>query len=193
MKRIQILALLLIVLTTGRAQSRPGTFTFMPQAGVSVATTSIESAKYKMGFVGGINLDYQATDLFSITIGVLRSMEGYKYPEGDKLYMDYWDVPLLANFYVYRSLAVKAGGQFGFLSGARHKVGDKSEGVKEYFNTVNFSIPVGVSYEYSNFMLEARYNIGLSNLLKDKYSDGGKDAGKSRVFMITLGYKFAIN
>ena len=49
----------------------------------------------------------------------------------------------------------------------------------------DFSIPVGVSYEYSNFQLDARYNWGMT-----KVADWADS--KNSVFQITLGYKFAL-
>lgn len=47
----------------------------------------------------------------------------------------------------------------------------------------DLSVPVGVSYEYNNFQLDARYNWGLT-----KVYEGSKT--KNSVFQITLGYKF---
>ena len=48
---------------------------------------------------------------------------------------------------------------------------------------------MGVSYEFRNFVLDARYNLGATKILK------GADARSSRnsVFMITLGYRFNLN
>jgi hypothetical protein len=48
---------------------------------------------------------------------------------------------------------------------------------------VDLSIPVGLSYEYKNVVLDGRYNFGVT-----KAFDTG-DA-KNSVFQITLGYKF---
>ena len=48
-----------------------------------------------------------------------------------------------------------------------------------------FAIPVGVSYEYESFVVDARYNIGVTKALKDADS-------RHSVFSITLGYKFAL-
>ena len=48
-----------------------------------------------------------------------------------------------------------------------------------------FAIPVGVSYEYESFVVDARYNIGVTKALKNVDS-------RHSVFSITLGYKFAL-
>lgn len=52
---------------------------------------------------------------------------------------------------------------------------------------LNLSIPIGLSYEYSDFVLDLRYNIGLTKTNKD---DGNKL--RSDLLQITLGYKFAL-
>lgn len=85
-------------------------------------------------------------------------------------------------------MAVKLGIQPGF--NVIHKVKTEAGGVsvtgtQDGVNTVDFSIPVGVSYEYKNFVLDARYNWGLTNIAK-----GGEVSSKNSVFHITLGYKF---
>ncbi len=46
---------------------------------------------------------------------------------------------------------------------------------------------VGLSYEYQNVVLDARYNWGLT-----KIYDVDKLDSKNSVFQITLGYKFEI-
>ena len=51
--------------------------------------------------------------------------------------------------------------------------------------TFDFSIPVGASYEYQNFVLDARYNIGVTKVID------GLDCRNS-VFQLTLGYKFKL-
>ena len=52
-------------------------------------------------------------------------------------------------------------------------------------NTFDLSIPVGLSYEYKNFVLDGRYNFGVTNISKNGNP-------KNSVFQFTLGYKFDI-
>ena len=66
-------------------------------------------------------------------------------------------------------MAVKLGIQPGFNVTHKTKVeveGVSVTGTQDGVNTVDFSIPVGVSYEYKNFVLDARYNWGLTNIAK---------------------------
>lgn len=52
---------------------------------------------------------------------------------------------------------------------------------------VNVSIPVGLSYEYMNVILDARYHIGLTKVNK---ADAGDS--KNKVFTFTVGYRFGL-
>lgn len=89
------------------------------------------------------------------------------------------NVPVLANVYVVPGLAVKLGVQPGFMV-------DKDN--MDDVNTFDLSIPVGLSYEYKNVVLDARYNWGVTKI--NKHSVDGADDNYNSVFQITLGYKF---
>ena len=103
--------------------------------------------------------------------------------------LDYINIPILAQFYAAKGFAIKAGIQPAF--NVRHKASYDGEsadlkdaGIET--KSFNFSIPVGLSYEYQSFVLDARYNIGVTKLFKDA------DQGRNSTFSITLGYKFAL-
>lgn len=51
------------------------------------------------------------------------------------------------------------------------------------------SIPVGISYQFNvPIVIDARYNIGLTNAIKDN----GDESYKNMSFQLTVGYKFAL-
>lgn len=144
----------------------------------------------------GLEAEYQVSDIFSLSAGAIYSMQGTKrdwenagakYTATTKL--DYINVPILANVYVTKGLAVKLGVQPGFKVNAKYDTKATALGVavktssEPDVKSVDFSIPVGISYEYANFQLDARYNWGLTKIYKH-----GDD--KNSVFQITLGYKF---
>jgi hypothetical protein len=54
-------------------------------------------------------------------------------------------------------------------------------------NKFDLSIPVGISYEYKNAVIEARYAWGLSKIMN--YGD----PFYNRVIQLTLGYKFSMD
>ena len=143
----------------------------------------------RIGVVAGVEGEYQASDIFSVSAGVLYSMQGAKGNIGNFIdatnRLDYINVPIMVNVYVVKGLAVKLGVQPGFNVSNKIKVNNLNavdNPIKA--QSVDVSIPVGLSYEYSNFQLDARYNWGVvSKALK--WSDA-----KNSVFQITLGYKF---
>lgn len=86
-------------------------------------------------------------------------------------------------------MALKAGLQPGFKVSSKvtAKAGGHSitEGLDDAFKSFDLSVPVGISYEYMNVCLDARYNIGVTKVMD------GADC-KNSVFQITLGYKFSL-
>lgn len=116
--------------------------------------------------------------------------------------IDYVNVPVMLSIYGARNLAFKIGAQFGFnikaktemtsISFVRGEDGNAStENVTKLKGDINvkkfdFSIPIGISYEYMNVILDARYNIGLTKV----YSK--IDTGKNCVFSFSAGYRFKL-
>jgi len=189
MKKLLVMAAVMLASVGAYAQHAVGAFTLQPKVGMNIANlTDADDADARIGFVGGLETEYQATDIFSLSAGVLYSMQGCKY-DNDKVKttskLDYINIPIMANVYVAKGLAVKLGVQPAFNVNSEVKVsgGKYSTSADVDAKSFDFSIPVGISYEYSNVVLDARYNWGLT-----KVADGSDS--KNSVFQITLGYKF---
>ena len=117
--------------------------------------------------------------------------------------LGYVDVPLLAHVYVSKGLSFSVGCQPSFLTkatahtemqdyetdgkgGIKYDKNVVSEGdAKTLFKKTAFAIPVGVSYEYENVMLTARYNIGLT-----KVYDHDLGNSKNKIITVSVGYRF---
>ena len=189
MNKILVVAALMLSSVSTFAQHAVGSFNLQPKVGVSIANlTEFKGTDPRVGVVAGVEGEYQASDIISVSAGVLYSMQGAKGNIGNSNdatnRLDYINVPIMANVYVVKGLAVKLGVQPGF--NVSNKI--KKNNLNAVDNpikaqSVDVSIPVGLSYEYSNFQLDARYNWGVSKALK--WSDA-----KNSVFQITLGYKF---
>lgn len=190
MKKILLLAAIALSSLSVKAQTEPGTFTLMPKVGLNMANvTDLEHTKMKAGAVAGVEAEYRASNLMGITAGVHYSMQGVKADEGDgKTKLDYINIPILANFHVWKGLSINAGIQPGFLVSAKADYGEgEDEDIKDECESFDFSIPVGASYEWNSFVLDLRYNIGVTKIYKE---DEG--SSKNGVLAITLGYKFAL-
>ena len=162
MKKILMIAALMVATLTANAQSGPF---IKPMAGGTVATITgdVNELKLKVGFVGGVELGWQFGDHFALTGGALYTMQGARVSDDRTKYninIDYLNVPVMAAFYPVKGFGIKAGAQFGFLLNA-HQGDDK---IKDLCNKHDFSIPVGLSYEFDECALDLRYNIGLSNV-----------------------------
>ena len=192
MKKFLASALMLLAAsTTTFAQNAVGSFSLQPKAGISIADmTDIQGTTSRIGFVGGLEGEYQASDIFSLSLGVNYSQEGFKMKNSDnKIKLDYINVPILANVYLTKGLAVKVGVQPGLNVGNSVTVDGNttSSSKKDYdgIKSVALSIPVGLSYEISNVVLDARYNWGVTKAFD------GLDS-KNSVFQVTIGYKFQL-
>ena len=204
MKKMILMAAMFATSVAAMAQHAVGSFTVAPKVGMTVANvTDFDNSDSRIGFIGGVEGEYQATDLFSISGGIFYSMQGYKYDGSTEILgikangdvttkLDYINIPILANVYVVKGLAVKLGIQPAFnvnasVSGSYNVAGHsgKSDDYDIEAKSFDFSIPVGLSYEYSNFVIDARYNWGLTKVFDNA------DA-KNSVFQLTLGYKFAL-
>ena len=192
MKKIMMIAAMMLMSIGAFAQNEVGQFTLKPMVGLNLSNVTKFDGKVKVGVAAGLEAEYGITETFGITGGVLYSMEGCKNKDNSdfKTSLDYINVPILANAYLFKGFAVKVGVQPGFLVRAKEKYSNGGVAVdadiKDDCNKVQLSIPIGLSYEYANFVFDARYNLGLSKINK------GNGSQRNSVFQITVGYKFDI-
>ena len=188
MKKFLLAAVLMLSSMAAFAQHEVGTFTLQPKVGLNLATlvgTDIADTKIRPAIVAGVEGEYQVADIFSLSAGVLYSQQGVKIKGADKSrQLDYINVPVLANVYVVKGLAVKAGAQIGFNVRHKEKIGGVTDDLSNV-NKVDFTIPVGLSYEFCNVVVDARYNWGLTKVIKEKKV-------RNSVFQFTVGYKFEL-
>lgn len=193
MKKLFMIAAMMVATLSVSAQ-QAGQMFIKPMVGGTLATHvgDVDDTKFKIGLVGGAEFGYNINETFGITAGLLYSMQGTKVKNIDDAWnMDYINIPVLANVYIAPGLALKAGPQIGFLT--RAKVDDID--FKKVCNTVDFSIPIGASYEFSDFVIDFRYNIGVTNVFKNKktladdFEIESDQKARNSVMMLTLGYK----
>jgi len=191
MKKLLMAVAALMVTLSVNAQGA-GSMFIKPMAGGTLTTLvgDVEDAKMKLGLVGGAEFGYHISDPFAITAGLLYTMQGATDKETDiKSNLDYLNIPVMANYYVAPGLALKAGLQLGILARAKASYDGDSYDIKKHYNSIDFSIPVGLSYEISDFVIDARYNFGLSNIAD---SEGDDVSVRNSVIMLTIGYKIQL-
>ena len=234
MKKIMMVVAALMVTVSANAQFEKGTWSLQPYFGGVVSSVKnvdpfdigsggLLKKKMTVGIIFGGEAEYQISNRFSAAVGLNYTTQGCAWED-----FDYWDgpirvkvknqcdnlgyikIPVVANYYIAKGLAVKAGVQFGFMvnsefyASGEAKMDVFEDGVmrdvnlygtvnmKDTYNKFDFSIPVGLSYQVKQLpiTIDARYQIGLTKLNKESIP-GVKDS-KNSVFTLTVGYKFAL-
>ena len=161
------------------------------KAGLNIATLNgdVEGAKSLVGFHVGGFAQVPLAAKFTFQPEVVYSAQGAKEDGGDgKNNLGYINVPLMFKYAIAEKFNVEAGPQIGFLVSAKAKQEGVSVDIKDELNSVDFSIGLGASYDFTqNLSADVRYNAGVSNLIKDSEGDYKATNG---VFQIGLGYKF---
>lgn len=185
------------------AQQETGTFTIQPKLGFNIANITdgynMQGVQKKpiYGFAAGLEAEYLFSERLGISFGALYSMQGAKARTSidgigviETFKGAYINIPLMAKIYFVKEFAFNLGIQPAFKISDSYKVsalglnfgGDMSD-LGFDVRTFYFSIPLGFSIEISQIVLDARYLIGISDIIRD--SDE-----KHSVFQFTLGYKF---
>ena len=134
MKKVLFVAAMMFSSVATFAQHAVGSFNLQPKVGVNIANlTEIKDSDPRIGLAAGVEGEYQAGDIFSLSAGVLYSMQGAKQEFSvlnqtfKRTYkLDYINVPIMANVYVTKGLAVKLGVQPGFLVSSTNKAEAKT-------------------------------------------------------------------
>lgn len=204
MKKIVLAVTTLLLSVYANAQNAVNNWSLQPKVGINLATmTNDDDAKMRVALAFGAELEYNISPLLSISAGALYSQQGAKGETNgmkETIKMDYVNVPILTNFHVAEGLALKIGIQPGFLindkveasvNGVSAEVGLKealrASGINADIPSLDFAIPLGVSYEFSRIVLDARYNFSLTEAMSIM-----GESTKHSVFQITLGYKFGL-
>ena len=179
----------MMLMSVGAFAQEAGQMFVKPMVGGTLAnfrgSDVSDDAKFKFGLVAGAEFGYMFADQFGVTAGLLYTMQGAADDHNSdyNVNMDYLNIPILANYYIIPGLAVKAGIQPGFLM--RAKCNDVD--IKKAYKTLDIAIPLGLSYEFSDFVIDARYNLGLT-----KIPDVGDAKVYNSVIQLTIGYKIPL-
>lgn len=186
MKKYLILVVVLMAATNLFAQRQAGAFTIQPRIGISAADfNNTSDTEARVGLVAGVEYENMLTDRFSFAAGLNYSQQGAELEKTDvKWKFDYLTIPVTANFYVWKGLALKAGLQPGLKLSAKFDGGNAEADIKDDVKSFDLAIPVGISYDFGGFVIDARYNFGVLKAVD------GFDM-KNLAFQLTFGYKFA--
>lgn len=191
MKKLFLVMTIMMASVSAFAQHEPGSLTVQPRIGFSAADfNNTDDTKARVGMVVGPEFEYTLSNRFSLAMGLNYSQQGAELDKTDVVYkMDYLTVPIVANFYAFKGFALKAGIQPGFNLSAKMEANDVEVDFDDSVKSFDISIPVGISYEFYNFVLDARYNFGVTKIFDE---DKVNLDSKNLAFQLTLGYKFTL-
>ncbi|HRO70117.1 MAG TPA: porin family protein [Chitinophagaceae bacterium] len=184
MKRLLCIVVLSSIFSLVKAQQTH----FGIKAGVNLSSVGIDGGddyNSKAGLhVGGL-AHIHISRQFALQPELVFSMQGGK-DDNVKLKLNYINVPLLAQYMTNDGFRLQTGPQLGFLVSAERKIGDVEVDVKDDLSTVDFSWAFGAGYLFSSgFGIDARYNLGISNI-----SDDNSFEARNSVFQFGIFYQF---
>lgn len=189
MKKVALFFLILFVAITCKAQgndnhlfAKVGTNYSFVDGGPEWAENN---SSHRVGLIAGF--EYERTfNCWGLSVGAMFSMQGERtgyWADGNNMFV----LPVTLNYHIKQfPLALKLGMQYG-----RGKDLD------------DWSIPMGVTWRFKRFVIEAIYKHGISTKnhtfydnvpgpRTDDYIPVKWKSGKSRTFTITIGYDLPI-
>jgi hypothetical protein len=149
--------------------------------------------KSKSGFHGGFLASIPLANAFFVQPEIVYSGQGAGFSDGTQtasLNYNYLNVPILVKYQSEMGLFAETGPQVGFLLSANESSQGISVDIKSNSQSIDFSWAFGVGYKLSSLPLgiDARYNLGLTNMLKDSPDETVKNS----VFQIGLFFLFGV-
>lgn len=185
--------LVFLVFTTGVFFTASAQIQFGVKAGANFATLTgqgSDGATTKTDFHGGGFVRIPLINSFSLQPELLYSRQGAKATSDGVVYninQNYLNIPVLAKFQHGSGLYGETGPQFGFLLAANVAAGGTTQDVKSSYKSTDFSWAFGVGYKIPliGAGIDARYNLGLSNIAATEVSGYSV---KNSVFQIGVFY-----
>lgn len=161
------------------------------KAGVNISNIQIKNNEDaydpRTGFHVGALAHIHISDHFAVQPEVMYSTQGAE--AGIlKLKQEYINVPVLLQLMANNGFRLETGPQACFLISAKNKNGDLEFDVKDQLKTVTFAWSFGASYlSKTGLGLDARYNLGISNINDDNASS---PESKNHVWQVGVFYQF---
>lgn len=225
MKKMLMIAAMMVATMSASAQFEPGTWSIQPKVGMNLSKVSnmpkfndsgvnVDRSLYA-GFVIGGEFEYQVAKPFSLAAGLNFSMQGCQWDDYDvtedgikyeykdnRIELNYINLPIVANIYLFKGFAIKGGVQLGYLVSGNVKNTEKANNetrdvdfkIYDFCNKFDVSIPVGISYQVPTIpiYIDGRAIFGLTDIIKKENVAPGYKNIKNQVFQLTVGYKFAL-
>jgi hypothetical protein len=187
--------MLLVIIATGSMVFANAQIQFGVKAGYNLASLTQSGSNQTSGlssksdFHAGILASLPLLKSVNIQGEALYSGQGASFSEGNataKINYSYLNVPVLLKYHHESGLFAETGPQFGFLLSAKASADGQMEDLKSSTQSFDFSWALGVGYQIPviNLGIDARYNLGFTNIAKNS-TDG---TIKNSVFQLGVFY-----
>lgn len=197
------IAVALFFLLAGNAFAQRENISIGPMIGGTYATlANFDKAAptlkpgYKLGFSGGVFINYSIREHFGLTANVLYSRMGVKLEGTQNINLDYIQVPVLATYYFGNDLGKGAirpkvfiGPSVSFLVGNNALVTDNFKTV-DIGATVGAGVNIGLPKQHW-INIDARFNRGFSKVYGKDAPQLNQDA-RNQSFSLLVGYSIPL-
>ncbi len=157
-----------------------------------------------LGYNAGVFLDVNLYDFFYFQPEAMVILKGSQpsqsvYPYATTFSLPYLEFPLLLKAKVFSIETLKvnllAGPYFSFFLNSNTPINENPffKGApfvgQTMYNEFEMGLTLGVSLELDNFLLDARYDSGLTGISLVALNGGANDEGLNEAFILSLGYK----
>jgi len=141
----------------------------------------------------GLLAHFHLNKVFAVQPELVYSQQGAKFNDAGvetTLKLGYINVPIMLQYMFDNGFRFEAGPQVGFLTSAKAVTGKTSVDFKDNLNTVDFALGIGAGYinPPTGFGVDARYNLGLTNINKNS-----SVTSMNRGFQLGVFYQFMHN
>lgn len=191
MKKFLLLVFVLSICTVSFAQKAQ----FGIKGGLNAARFSgdidEDDVEARLGFYLGALAHIHINKNFAIQPEVVYSQQGMIQELGNREFewkVNYVNIPVMFQYMFNSGFRIQAGPQLGVLASA--EIEDQATGadsdLEDAIKNVDVSLPIGIGYMFpSGLGIDARYNIGLSNI-----NENGVNDLHNRVFQVGIFYQF---
>ncbi len=145
----------------------------------------------KVGFNLGVLGHIHVAKHLAIQPEIEYSAQGAKYTTGNgSIKLNYVNVPVLFQYMWDNGFRLQAGPQAGLLISAKSEIDNNTVDIKDAMKPIDLGVSFGAGYIHpaTGIGIDARYNLGLSNI--NKNSDM---KSTNRGFQVSLFYIFGHN
>lgn len=184
-----------------------------PKLGLNLSNLPGIDGKVKLGLVGGAYVEVFLAKNIAIDVEMQYSHQGssgvyrtinttnasgvptsQKYGPYD-FKLDYINTNYIVRWYPWIDLPVSftTGIHAGYIISAKAKLDDGTKhNLKDYIYKGDVAIPFGVSYEWSQWQIEARYNLYFRKLARNAKAQELMRNARNNMFEVTLGYRIKV-